>query len=115
VKFIFGWDPPTKRLELFHRLARYILIYGPQTEQNGSASGQATLPLVAYVGFRFEDEDGENVLYCYELQVSNVSQRHGLGKFLMQQLSNVGRHWQMQKVMLTVLKGISNPSVLLLA
>ncbi|TFK57214.1 hypothetical protein OE88DRAFT_108009 [Heliocybe sulcata] len=107
VNSVFGWDPPAKRDEMFHPLARYVLLHRPHSEHDDDSDGQdmnGRRSLVAYAGFRFEDEEGENVLYCYELQVSKSEQGHGLGKFLMQQVFTIGRWWQMEKVMLTVLK-----------
>ena len=35
---------------------------------------------VAYVHFRWEEEDGVPVLYCYEIQLEAAVQRKGLGK-----------------------------------
>ncbi|KAH9982472.1 acyl-CoA N-acyltransferase [Lactifluus volemus] len=54
--------------------------------------------------FRFDMEDDECVLYCYELQVSQTVQRGGIGKVLMQCLCDIARKWNIQKVMLTVFK-----------
>ena len=34
----------------------------------------------AYVHFRWEEEDGVPVLYCYEIQLESAVQRKGLGK-----------------------------------
>jgi GNAT superfamily N-acetyltransferase len=42
----------------------------------------------------------------YEIQVSNEYRRCGLGKVLMQKLADIGATWGMQKLMLTVFKGI---------
>ncbi|KAJ7169952.1 acyl-CoA N-acyltransferase [Mycena filopes] len=90
----FGWDPPHKRGELFHRLSRFILVY-PTT-------GVQTL--VAFTAFRFEFEDDENILYCYDLQVSQSSQRHGLGRALMTHLAKIGKDFKLDKILLTVFK-----------
>ncbi|KAI9508779.1 acyl-CoA N-acyltransferase [Russula earlei] len=84
-KSSMGWDPPSKKRELFHLNSRFP-------------------PIVAYSMFRFDVEDGECVLYCYELQVSRLVQRGGIGKTLMECLYNIARRWSMQKVMLTVFK-----------
>jgi len=51
----FGWDPDSKRQELFHTLARFILVYGDEEV------------LSAFCAFRFEVEDEEDVLYLYVL------------------------------------------------
>ncbi|KAJ7361662.1 acyl-CoA N-acyltransferase [Mycena albidolilacea] len=91
----FGWDPPKKREELFNRLSRFLLVY-PTDEKDS---------LVAFTAFRFEYEEEENILYCYDLQVSESSQRHGLGRTLMNHLSKIGTDFGMDKIMLTVFKG----------
>ncbi|KAJ7925856.1 acyl-CoA N-acyltransferase [Mycena leptocephala] len=90
----FGWDPPHKQGELFHHLSRFILVY--------PASGNQSL--VAFTAFRFEFEDDQNILYCYDLQVSKTSQRHGLGRALMNHLAKIGADFGMDKIMLTVFK-----------
>ncbi|KAG6845785.1 hypothetical protein H0H87_003839 [Tephrocybe sp. NHM501043] len=87
----FGWNPTSKQDELFHRLSRFILIY-------------AADDLVAFTMFRFEYEDKEELLYCYELQIRESHWRKGLGKLLIQILERIGVEWGMEKVMLTVFK-----------
>jgi GNAT superfamily N-acetyltransferase len=42
--------------------------------------------------------------FSYELQVSKSYQGKGLGRYLMTLLEALARHYQMKKVMLTVLK-----------
>ncbi|KAJ6519899.1 hypothetical protein C8R45DRAFT_40010 [Mycena sanguinolenta] len=93
----FGWNPSEKQKELFNSLSRFILVY-----PNGSDS------LVAFTAFRFEFEDEDedsNILYCYDIQVSKTSQRHGLGRTLMNHLVKIGADFRMDKIMLTVFKG----------
>ncbi|KAJ7492551.1 acyl-CoA N-acyltransferase [Mycena latifolia] len=90
----FGWDPPHKKGELFDPLSRFILAY----TKNGKRS------LVAFTAFRFEFEEGQNILYCYDLQVSKASQCHGLGRALMNHLTNIGTDLNLDKIMLTVFK-----------
>ncbi|KAJ7487675.1 acyl-CoA N-acyltransferase [Mycena galericulata] len=90
----FGWDPPHKKGELFDPLSRFILVY--------PASGKRSL--VAFTSFRFEFEEGQNILYCYDIQVSKSSQRHGLGRTLMNHMGKIGADFGMDKIMLTVFK-----------
>ncbi|KAI0639762.1 acyl-CoA N-acyltransferase [Trametes polyzona] len=96
----FGWNPNEKRKELFHRHARFILVYGSSDAQ------EPTVPtsLAAFSMFRFEQDEGEDVIYCYELQVSQPYRSSGLGRFLVEKLTAIGKHWKMSKLMLTVLK-----------
>ncbi|KAJ6503477.1 acyl-CoA N-acyltransferase [Mycena vitilis] len=91
----FGWDPPHKKEELFNRLSRFILVYPTSGTQS----------LVAFTAFRFEFEDDQNILYCYDIQVSKTSQRNGLGQALMNQLVQIGADFGLDKIMLTVFKG----------
>jgi len=97
----FGWDPASKQLELFDPLSRFILVH---QQSQYPIHNQPSNRLVAYTMFRFDREDGEEVVYCYELQVSKDAQQRGIGRILMQLLSNIGGKWGMRKVMLTVLK-----------
>ncbi|GLB36215.1 putative acetyltransferase (GNAT) family protein [Lyophyllum shimeji] len=87
----FGWDPRRKREQLFDPLSRYIL-----TDVDDR--------LAAFTMFRFESEDSEDNVYCYELQVHRDHQRAGLGKQHMRALEVIGDAWQMRKVVLTVFK-----------
>ncbi|KAK0233188.1 acyl-CoA N-acyltransferase [Armillaria fumosa] len=87
----FGWDPADKRKEMFDPLSRFVVAWRPDTHA-----------LSGYTIFRFEHEHSSDMLYCYELQVSNASRRSGLGRKLMDFLGSIGRSWRMQKIMLTV-------------
>lgn len=91
-----GWNPPSKKRELFHRLARFILVR--QGEDDVSD------PIAAFATFRFEREDECNVIYCYEIQITGMFRRCGLGKQLMQYVWDIGKCRKLEKVMLTVLK-----------
>ncbi|KAH8988863.1 acyl-CoA N-acyltransferase [Lactarius akahatsu] len=97
-----GWDPPSKKEELFHRNSRFILLRRSQVQDDADVCGEPSI--VAYSMFRFEMENDERVLYCYELQVVQDVRRGGIGKTLVQCLCNIAREWDMQKVMLTVFK-----------
>ncbi len=57
-----GWDPPSKKEELFHLDSRFILLRQVQ-DGAGTLCGQP--PIVAYAMFRFVIEDDECVLYWY--------------------------------------------------
>ncbi|KAI9445194.1 acyl-CoA N-acyltransferase [Lactarius indigo] len=98
-----GWDPPSKKEELFHRDSRFILLRRSHVQDDAdTVCGEPSI--VAYSMFRFEMENDERVLYCYELQVVQDVRRGGIGKTLMQCLCDIAREWDMQKVMLTVFK-----------
>ncbi|KAM3825113.1 N-alpha-acetyltransferase 40 [Vipera latastei] len=88
----WGWKDREKRDEMTDDRAWYLIAL-----ENGS------LP-VAFSHFRFDVEYGEEVLYCYEIQLESRARRRGLGKFLIQILQLVANSTQMKKVMLTVFK-----------
>jgi len=57
-----GWDPPSKKQEIFHRDSRFVLLRRSQAQD-----GLEHLPIMAYSMFRFEMEEGDCVLYWYLL------------------------------------------------
>ncbi|KAI6005314.1 acyl-CoA N-acyltransferase [Pisolithus orientalis] len=94
----FGWTPRSKKQEMFDARSRFII----------ASQEDALTPnppdIVAYTIFRFDREERQDVVYCYELQVSKSARHCGLGKLLTQKLSDIGATWGMEKVMLTVFK-----------
>ncbi|KAJ3762846.1 acyl-CoA N-acyltransferase [Lentinula raphanica] len=88
-----GWNPLEKQHEFFHPLARFVLVSPVNNPDE----------IVGFSTFRFEHEAEEDILYCYELQISPLHQRTGLGRFLMNALRVIGRRMKMEKIMLTVL------------
>ncbi|KAG7099284.1 hypothetical protein E1B28_001143 [Marasmius oreades] len=92
-----GWNRDEKRAEFFNSLSRFIVLSARDTT-------------AAYAIFRFEYEEGLNLLYCYELQTQKFYQKKGLGKFLMNALDSIARKWKMDQIMLTVFKDNVNAS-----
>ena len=114
-----GWDPDEKKETLFDQDSRFILVYHRQTPEHPAAT------LVAFSMFRFElgyeDDDtiywyGEfiapphmpsNISRCsYEMQVSEGFRGYGICRFFVEKLKLVGKHWQLEKLLLTALKGM---------
>lgn len=60
--------------------------------------------LAAFVHFRFDLEDLIEVLYLYEIQLKPEVRRRGLGRHLMELMEVIAFHYNMKKVVLTVLK-----------
>uniref|UniRef100_A0A3Q4GWC2 N-alpha-acetyltransferase 40 n=1 Tax=Neolamprologus brichardi TaxID=32507 RepID=A0A3Q4GWC2_NEOBR len=88
----WGWKEREKREEMNDERAWYLL------------ARDADSSPVAFSHFRFDIECGEEVLYCYEVQLESRVRRKGLGKFLIQILQLIANSTQMKKVMLTVFK-----------
>lgn len=89
----YGWNEKQKEKEFKNDNARFILCSNDKE-------------LIAFVHFRFEldDEEKHPVVYCYEIQVIPSFQSHGIGKFLMQILYEIGSRFKMKKIMLTCFK-----------
>ncbi|ETW07906.1 hypothetical protein H310_02314 [Aphanomyces invadans] len=88
----WGFDMEKKRVELFEDAARYIVVE--------RTPGQ----IDAFLHFRFVEDEGDAVVYVYEIQVGPGMQRQGLGKRLMQLLQLIGRKYKMKLILLTVFK-----------
>ncbi|KAG5196491.1 hypothetical protein MJG53_016869 [Ovis ammon polii x Ovis aries] len=88
----WGWKDREKREEMTDDRAWYLIAW-----ENRSVP-------VAFSHFRFDVECGDEVLYCYEVQLESKVRRKGLGKFLIQILQLMANSTQMKKVMLTVFK-----------
>ncbi|XP_029616559.1 N-alpha-acetyltransferase 40 isoform X3 [Salmo trutta] len=88
----WGWKEREKRDEMNDERAWYLLARDTDSSP------------VAFSHFRFDVECGEEVLYCYEVQLESRVRRKGLGKFLIQILQLIANSTQMKKVMLTVFK-----------
>ncbi|XP_008177887.1 N-alpha-acetyltransferase 40 isoform X4 [Trachemys scripta elegans] len=88
----WGWKDREKREEMTDDRAWYLIAWE-----------DSSVP-VAFSHFRFDVECGDEVLYCYEVQLESKVRRKGLGKFLIQILQLMANSTQMKKVMLTVFK-----------
>ncbi|XP_020912497.1 N-alpha-acetyltransferase 40 [Exaiptasia diaphana] len=90
----WGWSDKKKMEEMTEDTARYLIVR--DSEDKG----------VALSHFRFDlDENMDEVIYCYEIQVDPSFHHKGLGKFLMQILELMGHRAQMKKIVLTVFTG----------
>jgi GNAT superfamily N-acetyltransferase len=90
----WGWDDEQKKKEMMEAKAWYLIV----------REKQSLCKPVALVHFRFDMEDEQRVLYCYEIQLCEEVRRKGLGKFLMQILELLAFKTSMQKVMVTVFR-----------
>lgn len=108
----WGLDLDEKSSELRHETARFLIVEAAAdadgADANTNDDGDTKRDVLAFVHFRFEPNDDEKpteeVLYVYEIQVSDRAQRSGLGKRLMNIMELVANKNGMQKVMLTVFK-----------
>ncbi|KAM4880078.1 N-alpha-acetyltransferase 40 isoform 3-T4 [Sylvia borin] len=78
----WGWKEREKRAELRDERAWFLLAREPSARP------------VAFSHFRFDVECGDEVLYCYEVQLESRVRRRGLGKFLLQILQLVANRFE---------------------
>ncbi|PSN54922.1 N-alpha-acetyltransferase 40 [Blattella germanica] len=90
----WGWNDKFKKEEMTDDRAWYLIARTTEPESKP----------VAFSHFRFDLDYGDEVLYCYELQLEEDVRRKGLGKFMLQVLELIGFTANMKKVILTVLK-----------
>ena len=88
----WGWKESEKRGEHKDDMARFLIA----RNKDGNILG--------FTHFRFLLENSLEVLYIYELQVSKMGRRAGLGRHMMVLCELMARKQGMQKVMLTVFK-----------
>ena len=81
----WGWRDAKKRAELYDAASRYLFV---RDRANGA--------LVAFAVFRFLADGDVDVLYVYELQLTESVQRKGLGKHLMVLMELIARRAGMQ-------------------
>lgn len=58
----FGWDPPEKKQELFHKDSRYIVML---SNVNTLQAAEPGLRLAAFAHFRFEFDQDEELVYWW--------------------------------------------------
>ncbi|XP_065883304.1 N-alpha-acetyltransferase 40-like isoform X2 [Dysidea avara] len=88
-----GWKDREKWEELTHDNSCFLI-----------AREKATSRPMAYTSYRYDMDEGVEVIYCYEIQLEPEVRRKGMGKFLMQILELIGHRTQMKKIILTVFK-----------
>ncbi|XP_011704319.1 PREDICTED: N-alpha-acetyltransferase 40 [Wasmannia auropunctata] len=93
----WSWNAAEKQAELTEETAWYLIaLYDDK--------------FLGFSHFRFDIDNGDVVLYCYELQLEPSARRKGLGRFMMSALESMAYQNQMLKVVLTVFK--HNPSAI---
>ena len=88
-----GWHPRAKKRELKLPDLKYLLV-----RQNLASE------VVGFAAFMLTYEDGIEVIYMYEIHLSDGLRGAGLGKHLVQIIQHTGEASGMEKVMLTVFK-----------
>ena len=90
-----GWSPNKKRKEMRLPDLRYLLL-----KQDTAAEA----PVEGFISFMLTYEDGQEVIYCYEIHLTPQLCGLGIGKYLMGLMEGVGRKAGVEKAMLTVFR-----------
>ncbi|KAF8541679.1 acyl-CoA N-acyltransferase [Trichophaea hybrida] len=115
-----GWSARKKREEMGHPAMRYLVLMDKKRGDEGEGeAGEGREEgkggeddwededgegekVKGFASFMVTEEEGVEVIYCYELQLSPDSQRKGYGEELMKQLEGFGKNVGLRKAMLTV-------------
>ncbi|KAA8913030.1 acyl-CoA N-acyltransferase [Sphaerosporella brunnea] len=90
-----GWSAPAKRREMMMPAMRFLVMSIPAGED-------AEEEVLGFASFMVTQEEGEEVIYCYELQLAESVRGVGHGARLMQVLEGFGKNVGLAKAMLTV-------------
>lgn len=72
------WDEETKQEEILNRNSRFLVAYKGEDEP------------VGYIHFRFEQYDGDFVVFIFDVQTEEEFKNSGLSKFLIQAVELIG-------------------------
>ncbi|KAF8242874.1 hypothetical protein K440DRAFT_564014 [Wilcoxina mikolae CBS 423.85] len=105
-----GWSARKKREEMGHPAMRYLVLMDKKGENEGEGGEgedgwedeDGEVKVKGFASFMVTEEEGVEVIYCYELQLSPDSQGKGYGEELMKQLEGFGKNVGLRKAMLTV-------------
>ncbi len=88
----WGWKEKDKRSEMMEQGTKFILVLSAETEQR----------ILGFLSYQLTEEEGEDVVYCYELQLHESLRGIGIGSRLMNEMHKLGREHGYRKAMLTV-------------
>ncbi|KAG0168003.1 N-alpha-acetyltransferase 40 [Apophysomyces sp. BC1034] len=95
-----GWSDEGKKTEMRSSNARYLIARSASDPHD--LKGFLLFQMVSEE--TMDDDVMAQVAYCYEIQLVDNARNRGLGEYLMSLLYQIGSHWKMDKVMLTVFK-----------
>ena len=108
-----GWQRHRKRKEMGHPAVRYLLLFpgerGGKQEEAGlhlglEEHGLGKKRVLGFLSFMITEEDGFEVIYCYELHVLPELRGKGVGRALMEIMEMIGKQVGVEKAMLTVFR-----------
>ena len=96
-----GWHPKKKLKEMRLPDLRYLLV---RAAPKDTLDAPESLGVQGFMSFMLTYEDGEEVIYMYEIHLALELRGLGLGTHLLKILEETGRRARMEKSMFTVFK-----------
>ncbi|KAH0379206.1 hypothetical protein KCU92_g8280, partial [Aureobasidium melanogenum] len=103
------WDGENKLDEMKDDDMRYLIVrlkddQLPELEKRWSKDADLDQSIVGFLSFMITQEDEQNVIYIYEIHISEHFRNCGLGRHLFNMVEYIGGATGMDKAMLTVFK-----------
>lgn len=92
-----GWSRTKKRKEMKLPDLRYLMLSVPTVSDDDSG-------LAGFISFMITYEDGNEVIYIYEIHLCAAWRGKGVGTHLMRAVETIGANVGVEKAMLTVFK-----------
>ena len=104
-----GWDDKNKLEEMADEDMRYLIIRlkdgdAPGSEKQWRKDPKLDQSVIGFLSFMITQEEEENVVYIYEIHISEHFRDCGLGRHLFSMVEHIGDVTGMDKAMLTVFK-----------
>jgi N-alpha-acetyltransferase 40 len=101
-----GWSRSKKLREMRHPALKYLLLLlplppPPPTPLERDAASKV---VEGFLSFMITEEDGREVIYCYELHLQPRLRGKGVGKRMMELMEMIGARVGVEKAMLTVFR-----------
>lgn len=104
-----GWDDENKLEEMKDDDMRYLIVrlndgHPPPPDQQWSKDSKLDRSVIGFLSFMITQEEDQNVVYIYEIHISDHFRACGLGRHLFSMVEHIGDVTGMEKAMLTVFK-----------
>ncbi|RMZ90169.1 hypothetical protein DV736_g2587, partial [Chaetothyriales sp. CBS 134916] len=100
-----GWSRAKKRKEMVLPDLKYVLLLSDsQAGPHGFLNEEEQKVVVGFISFMITYEDGDEVIYIYEVHLQPPSQGKGYGRRLMDYVEAIGQSVGVKKAMLTVFR-----------
>ncbi|KAI4767497.1 hypothetical protein E4T52_17331 [Aureobasidium sp. EXF-3400] len=104
-----GWHDENKLEEMADEDMRYLVVrleggHFPAPEKQWTKNPKLDQSIIGFLSFMITQEEDENVVYIYEIHISEHYREYGLGRHLFSMVEHIGKVTGMDKAMLTVFK-----------